>query len=273
MIDLYMDPFVTTGVLIEFLRDQFRKKGFHDAVLGLSGGVDSAFGAAILAEALGPKHVIGLIMPSGESSKDSVTDAKEVARALGIRHALRHIGPVIEAFFAAQTGVDRMRIGNAAARTRMMTLFDYSKANHALVLGTSNKTELLLGYGTWFGDLACAINPIGDLYKTQVWQLSEFLGVPDRVITKAPTADLWAGQTDEGELGFTYEDVDQLLHMMVDREYSHDALVEAGFDRPFVEDVYRRIIGSQYKRSLPTIPKVSHKTIGIDFHLSRDWGS
>lgn len=273
MVNLYMDPLVTTGVLMEFLADQFRKKGFDDAVLGLSGGVDSALGAALLVEALGPEHVVGLIMPSDESSKASVNDARAVARSLGIKCAVRPIGPVVRAFFKGETRPDRVRVGNVAARTRMMCLFDHSKAHSAMVVGTSNKTELLLGYGTWYGDLACSINPLGDLYKTQVWQLADFLGVPEHVVTKAPSADLWAGQTDEKELGFTYAEVDRLLHLMVDREFSHDSLVEAGFPRRFVAEVYRRIIGSQYKRSLPTIPKVSAKTIGLDFHLSRDWGT
>lgn len=271
-LDLYMDPFVTTGVLIEFLTDQFRKKGFQDAVLGLSGGIDSALGAAFLVEALGPKHVTGLAMPSDESSPESVTDAREVARFLGIRLELRPIGRVVKSFFHGRSNVGRLRIGNAAARTRMMHLFDYSSEHHALVAGTSNKTELLLGYGTWHGDVACAINPIGDLYKTQVWQLAEFLGLPQRVIDKAPSADLWRGQTDEAELGFSYIEADRLLHLMVDLEYSHDSLIDAGFSASFVDTVYRRVVKSQFKRSLPTIPKVSPKTIGIDFHLSRDWG-
>jgi NAD+ synthase len=155
----------------------------------------------------------------------------------------------------------------------MVRLFDYSHAHHAMVIGTSNKTELLLGYGTWYGDLACSINPLGDLYKTQVWQLADFLGVPEEVIDKPPSADLWKGQTDESELGFTYAEVDRLLYLMVDLNYSTEALRDAGFSARFIKRVRDRIAASQFKRSLPTIPKLSAKTIGTDFHLSRDWGT
>ncbi len=272
-IDLTLDPFVAVGLIIDFLAGHFEKKGFSDAVLGVSGGVDSAVGAVLAVEALGGSHVKGLAMPAGSSDPASLTDAEAVASAFGFELLLRPIGPVVDAFFDGSANVDRMRIGNAAARARMMRLFDYSYEHHALVIGTSNKTELLLGYGTWYGDLACSINPIGDLYKTQIRQLADFLGVPAGVIQKAPSADLWPGQTDEGELGFAYEDVDQLLYLMIDCEYSFEALVDHGFSAEFIRKVVNRITSSQFKRSLPTIAKVSAKTVGIDFHLSRDWGT
>lgn len=272
-IDLTLDPFHVVGLLIHMLGDQFRKKGFTDAVLGLSGGVDSAFGAALLAEALGPNHVTALAMPAGESNPASLQDARAVAETFGIRLEVQPVGDVIRAFLKGQKQVSRLRIGNIAARARMIRLFDYSHAHHAMVIGTSNKTELLLGYGTWYGDLACSINPLGDLYKTQVWQLADFLGVPEQVISKPPSADLWKGQTDESELGFTYAEVDRLLYLMVDLNYSTEALRDTGFSGTFIKRVRDRIAASQFKRSLPTIPKLSAKTIGTDFHLSRDWGT
>ena len=272
-IDLTIDPFYTVGLLTHFIGDQFKKKGFTDAILGLSGGVDSALGAALLATALGPDHVTGLGMPAAESDPASLKDAREVAAAFGIRFVVQPIAPFMRSFLSGRQKVSHVRIGNIAARVRMMVLFDYSHAHNALVIGTSNKTELLLGYGTWFGDLACSINPLGDLYKTQVRQLADFIGVPQAVIAKAPTADLWRGQTDESELGFTYNEVDRLLYLMVDLNYSEDALRDLGFAKAFISKVRDRIIASQFKRSLPTIPKISAKTVGTDFHLSRDWGT
>jgi NAD+ synthase len=272
-VDLTLDPFVVVGLIIEFLCDHFEKKGFADAVLGVSGGVDSAVGAVLAAEALGAEHVFGLAMPAEESDPKSLTDAEVVAEAFGLQLLVQPIGSVVRAFFEGHDNVDQVRLGNAAARARMMRLFDYSWAHQALVIGTSNKTELLLGYGTWYGDLACSINPIGDLYKTQIRQLADFMGVPRAIIEKPPSADLWPGQTDEGELGFTYEEVDRLLYLMIDCEYSSDALVERGFSSLLIERVVGRITSSQFKRSLPTIAKLSAKTVGIDFHLSRDWGT
>lgn len=271
-IDLTIDPPLTVGLLVNFLCDQFAQKGFEDAVLGVSGGVDSALGVALLATALGPGHVTGLAMPATQSDPQSLRDARLVAETFGIELIERPIGALVDRFFAGQRRVDKVRLGNVAARMRMIQLFDHSQAHRALVIGTSNKTELLLGYGTWFGDLACAINPLGDLYKSQVWALADWLGVPERVIAKAPSADLWKGQTDEGELGFTYDEVDRFLYLLVDRDYSLETLRELGFAPRFIAGVLKRIAQSQFKRSLPTIPKLSTKTIGIDFHFTREWG-
>jgi NAD+ synthase len=165
-----------------------------------------------------------------------------------------------------------MRRGNKMARERMTILYDHSARWQALVLGTSNKTELLLGYGTLYGDMASAINPIGDLYKTQVWALAEFVGVPQPIVEKQPSADLWVGQTDEAELGFSYRQVDELLYLMVDQRCSREELRAEGFADAFIDQVYRRIMNSQYKRRLPVIAKVSHRTIDRDFRYARDWG-
>ncbi len=270
-IDLSIDPFYTLGVLIHFIEEQFRKKGFTNAVLGVSGGVDSALGVALLVEALGARHVTGLSMPAGESNPQSQADAEAVAETFGIELEVVSIRDVVQSFFANERKPNRVRVGNVAARVRMMRLFDWSHAHHALVVGTSNKTELLLGYGTWHGDLASSINPIGDLYKTQIRQLANFIGIPRRVIEKPPSADLWKGQTDEKELGITYDTVDRLLYLMVDCNYSMPALKRSGFAESMVRKVYRMIVNSQFKRSLPIIPKLSAKTIGLDFHLSHDW--
>lgn len=270
-IDLTLDPPVTVGLLTTFICNQFEAKGFKHAVLGVSGGVDSALGVALLITALGAEHVTGLAMPAAQSDPQSLKDARAVASTFGIKVIEKPIGGMINSMFAGQQDVDKVRIGNAAARFRMIQLFDYSMKNRALVIGTSNKTELLLGYGTWYGDLACSINPLGDLYKTQVWDLAGWLGVPDEVVNKPPTADLWKGQTDEGELGFTYEEVDRLLYLMIDRDYSFDALQGLGFKPAFIRRVVDMISKSQFKRSLPSIPKLSMKTVGIDFHLARDW--
>jgi NAD+ synthase len=270
-IDLSLDPPVTVGLLTTFICNQFEAKGFKNAVLGVSGGVDSALGVALLVTALGPEHVTGLTMPAAQSDPQSLKDARSVASAFGIKLIEKPIGAMIETMFGREKDVSKVRIGNAAARFRMIQLFDYSMKHRALVIGTSNKTELLLGYGTWHGDLACSINPLGDLYKTQVWDLADWLGVPDAVVNKPPTADLWKGQTDEGELGFTYEEVDRLLYLLIDRDYSFEALQDLGFKPTFVTRVVDMIAKSQFKRSLPSIPKLSMKTVGIDFHLARDW--
>ena len=158
------------------------------------------------------------------------------------------------------------------ARQRMIVLYDFSQKEKALVIGTSNKTESMLGYGTLFGDMACAINPLGDLYKTHIWDLASELGVPEKIIKKKPTADLWQGQTDEGELGFSYRSVDRLLYFMVDERRTNEELIGLGFDRTFCEKVRRKIQINQFKRRPPVIAKISHRTINVDFRYPRDWG-
>jgi len=178
----------------------------------------------------------------------------------------------VDAYFERFPEADQVRRGNKMARERMTILFDHSAKLKALVLGTSNKTELLLGYGTLYGDMASAINALGDLYKTQVWQLARHMGVPDVIVQKKPSGDLWAGQTDEEELGFTYDEVDRVLYMMVDRRYELSDLVEAGFEERFVRAVFAKVQASQYKRRLPLIAKVSSRTIDRDFRYPRDWG-
>lgn len=266
-----IDSALLRRVLVAFVREEVHKVGLSRAVLGLSGGVDSALVAFLASEALGPENVWGFVMPYRTSSPESAADAELVARAVGSHCERVDITPQVDAYFKHQADASQVRRGNKMARERMSVLYDRSAQLDALVLGTSNKTELFLGYGTVHGDLASAINPIGDLYKTQVWALAAAVGVPQRIIEKRPTADLWAGQTDEGELGFSYVELDELLHFMVERRYRHDELLELGFAPQFVEAVEERVTRSQYKRRMPLIAKISGRSITHDFLYPRDW--
>jgi NAD+ synthase len=259
-------------LLVGFIRDEVRKVGVSNVVLGLSGGIDSALVAFIAAEALGPENVHAICMPYKSSNPESEAHARLVAQACGINFSVLPITAMVDAYFNMVTNADNMRRGNKMARERMTILFDHSALLSALVLGTSNKTELLLGYGTLYGDMASALNPIGDLYKSHVWQLSEAMNVPREVIEKKPSADLWAGQTDEEELGFSYRQVDELLYRMVDLRLNREELINSGFEASFVDDIYRKVQNSHFKRRLPLIAKVSNRTIDRDFRYSRDWG-
>lgn len=266
------NPPLLRRILTAFIRDEVRKVGIERVVVGLSGGVDSSVSALLAAEALGAGNVLGIQMPYATSSPESLEHADTVAAVGGFETMRVDITPQIDAYFARFPDADNMRRGNKMARERMTILYDHSARCKALVLGTSNKTELLLGYGTLHGDMASAINPIGDLYKTQVWALAREVGVPAAIIDKKPSADLWAGQTDEAEMGFTYADVDALLYLMVDQRYGRDELLAAGFAAAFVERVSSMVRNSQFKRRLPVIAKVSTRTIDRDFRYARDWG-
>lgn len=269
---LQLNPHIALTLLEGFIANEVRKTGLSRVVVGLSGGIDSAVSTFLAARALGSDNVCAVMMPYEASSPASLADAQRVVDSLGIDHMTVAITEQVDAYFAKFPDMSRLRRANKMARERMTILFDQSLAQSALVLGTSNKTELLLGYGTIYGDMASALNPIGDLYKTQVWQLAREMGVPNEVIKKPPTADLWPGQTDETELGFTYAKVDRLLYHMVDRRYSTAELVELGFAPDFVALVSRRVRDSQFKRRLPLIAKVSTRTIDRDFRYPRDWG-
>ena len=269
---LDIQPKLVEELLVRFLRSEAGKFGFARAVIGLSGGVDSAASAALSARAFGAHNVTGVIMPYRTSSPASEADARAVAAHLGIETRKVDITAMAEGYFEEHGVKDRLRRGNVMARSRMIVLYDVSAELKALVIGTSNKTELLLGYSTQFGDSASALNPLGDLYKHQVYQLARHFELPRSVIDKAPSADLFAGQTDESELGFTYAEVDGLLHLMVDLRYRKDELVEAGFDPAFVEKVASRIVQNQYKRLPPVIAKLSERTINHDFRYLRSWG-
>jgi NAD+ synthase len=269
---LALNADIVLPLLEGFIRNEVGKVGMARVVVGLSGGIDSSVSAFLAARALGPTGVVAVMMPYRTSDPASLADARRVVDALGVRAVVISITEQVDPYFDRFPGMDRLRRANKMARERMTILYDQSLAEDALVLGTSNKTELLLGYGTIYGDMASALNPIGDLYKTQVRQLARELGVPKEILDKAPSADLWPGQTDETELGFTYEDVDRLLFHMVDKRCSEAELAELGFAAQFVQVVSRRLQMSQYKRRLPLIAKVSSRTIDRDFRYPRDWG-
>ncbi len=275
MSDLVKRLAINTGIarkiLTGFIKDEIAKTGMKRAVLGLSGGIDSALSAYLSAEALGAENVLAVRMPYKTSSADSLSDADLVIQALGIASITVPITDMADPLFAQFPDMSNGRKGNIMARLRMTVLYDQSVAWGGLVMGTSNKTEILLGYSTIYGDSGVALQPIGDLYKTQVRQLSASLEMPLSVLTKAPSADLWVGQTDEGELGFSYADVDQLLLLLVDERYTLDEVVAEGFARPFVEGVWRRVKVNHYKRTMPNIAKVSRRTIGHDFLYLRDY--
>jgi NAD+ synthase len=259
-------------LLVRFIQDEIQKVGMKRGVLGLSGGIDSALVAYLAAKALGSENVLCVLMPYKSSSKDSLTDAKLVVDDLKTDSMTVEISPMVDAYFEKFPEASPLRRGNVMARTRMITLYDLSMAHGALVLGTSNKTELLLGYGTIFGDLASAINPIGDLYKTEVRALSAHMGVPESIIKKLPSADLWVGQSDEADLGFSYDEVDKLLIDLVDRRIHPEILIERGADEAFVRGVQEKIRRSQFKRRPPIVAKVSSRSTIHDFMYLRDWG-
>jgi len=269
---LQMDAALVRKILVEFLRQEIGKVGLTRAVVGLSGGIDSALSCCLAAEALGAQNVLAIRMPYRASSPESLSHAQRVIDALGVPSDTVDITPMVEPLFERFPDITPLRQGNAMARARMIVLYDQSAAWKGLVVGTSNKTELLLGYGTLFGDMASAVNPLGDLYKTQVRQLAAAVGVPQPIIDKPPSADLWADQTDEGEMGLTYEQVDRLLYLLVDERYSLDEAVEAGFDRAYDERGWKMVRINSFKRRLPPIAKVSTRTVGVDFRYLRDWG-
>ena len=269
---LRIDEQLVRRMLVAFLKEETAKSGHTRVVLGLSGGIDSAAVAALAAEAMGPKNVTALFMPYKTSSPESREHAHLIGRTFGLATLEVDITAQVDAYFSRAGDVDRVRRGNKMARERKSIEYDRSWPD-GLVLGTSNKTELLLGYGTRYGDMACDLNPVGDLYKTQLRELAVLLGVPDVVVKKPPTADLWVGQTDESELGFTYAEADLVLYHLVDRRLSPDALVAAGFDASLVRGIRERVRRSHYKRVMPLIAKVSLRTVGHDFLYPRDWES
>ncbi len=272
-IDLTINTDLARKVLTGFIRSEITRTGITRAVINLSGGIDSALSCFLAAEALGPENVLAIRLPYRTSSPGSLEDAQKVIDATGVQAITVEITDMVEPLFAKFPDMDNLRKGNIMARERMIILYDQSVAFKGLAVGTGNKTEILLGYTTLYGDAACALNPIGDLYKTQVRQLSRAMGVPESLITKAPSADLWIGQTDEGELGFTYAEVDELLYLLVDQRYTPQECVEAGFGEAFVRAVVERVRRNHFKRVLPPIAKLGNRTIGYDFLYLRDWGT
>ena len=242
--------------LVEFLKGNFKKAGFSKAVLGLSGGIDSALVAYLLRDALGKENVLAIMMPYKSSNPDSLNHAKLVVEDLGINAKTIEITDMIDAYFKNEKDATSLRMGNKMARERMSILFDYSSKENALVVGTSNKTEIYLGYSTQFGDSACALNPVGDLYKTNIWDLSRYLKIPNELIEKKPSADLWEGQTDEQEMGLTYKEADQVLYRLLEENKTIDEVLGEGFDKDLIDNIVKRMNRSEYKRRMPLIAKI-----------------
>ncbi len=271
--DLTINTDLARKILTGFIKSEILRAGFTRAVVGLSGGIDSALSCALAAQALGPQNVLAVRIPYKASAPDSLADAQSVIDWLGVQTETVDITPMVDPLIQSDPQISKLRQGNIMARARMIVLYDRSETFKGLVVGTSNKTELLLGYTTLWGDMASALNPIGDLYKTQVRQLSQALQIPRSLIGKPPSADLWGGQTDEGELGFTYALVDRLLYLLVDRRYRPEDCVKAGFETDFVGKVVERVRRNQFKRMMPPIAKLSNRTVGYDFLYLRDWGT
>lgn len=261
-------------ILINFISDEIRKFGFKKGIIGLSGGVDSTVSTYLAVEALGVENVVGVMMPYKTSNLTNLEDAKLVAKALDIKTILIDISPMVEAYSEMkEEDTDRIRRGNFMARIRMAVLYDISYKEKGLVIGTGNKTETLLGYTTLYGDSACAINPLGDLYKTQVWRLAKSLGVPKRIIEKPPSADFWPGQTDEGELGVNYILADKILYSLFELNLTPEELILRGYEADIVYKIVDTIRKTQYKRVEPIIAKVSTATVGKELSFPRDWGT
>jgi NAD+ synthase len=272
-VSLVINTDLAHEILTGFVKSEITRVGMTRAVIGLSGGIDSALSCVLAADALGPENVLAVRMPYTASSRDSLEHAQLLIDQLGVQSKTIEITDIVEPIFKLNPQITDKRKGNIMARARMVVLYDQSEEFRGLVVGTSNKTEILLGYSTLYGDSASALNPIGDLYKTQLRQLSRDLKIPAPIIDKPPSADLWAGQTDEKELGFTYEDVDKLLYLLVDQRYSPQEAIESGFEEKFVNAVALRIQRNQFKRMPPPVAKVSNRTVGYDFLYLRDWGT
>lgn len=273
MADLTINTDVAHQILTGFIKSEVTRVGYSRAVINLSGGLDSAISCVLAVDALGADNVLALRLPYRTSSPDSLEHAQLLIDTFKIKSETIDITEMVDSLIKRDPAISNMRKGNIMARARMIVLYDQTEVFRGLPIGTSNKTEILLGYSTLWGDMASAINPIGDLYKTQARQLAWAINVPAPIIDKPPSADLWAGQTDENELGFTYEEVDKLLYLLVDQRYSPQECIEEGFNDKFVNSVITRVRRNQFKRMMPPIAKLSNRTIGYDFLYLRDWGT
>ncbi len=256
-----------TQYLSEFLSQEVRKTGLNKVVVGLSGGIDSAVVAVLAYRAFGD-DLLCVKMPSHYSSQSSLDDADELCKAFNLRSEVHSIEPMLKAYETSD--MSPLRVGNLSARLRMVTLFDISAREGALVLGTSNKSELMLGYGTLYGDLASALNPIGDLYKTEIFELARYLGVPASIIDKLPSADLWAGQSDEAEIGYPYSELDRVLKRYVEERHTREEMINGGENPDLVDMIISRIYKNQFKRRMPLIAKLTSRTVNHDFNYPRD---
>ncbi len=261
---LAIDPKLVEQWLVAFLRDEFARRGFTKAVVGVSGGVDSAVVAALAARALGPENVIGVRLPYRTSSPDSLAHAELVMNQLGIHQRTLDISAAVDGYLAAEPDADNARRGNVMARLRMIALFDLSAKHRALPLGTGNKSERLLGYFTWHADDSPPVNAIGDLFKTQVWALATHLGIPAEIVNKPASADLVAGQTDEADFGVTYAVADEILNWLL-HGWSREELLAKGMSAEALKLVTKRLDGTHWKRKLPTVAMVSGAAIGESY--------
>jgi NAD+ synthase len=268
---LHLHEPLAVAALCDFIRDGVETASATGVVLGLSGGVDSALAAALAVRALGTEGVHARYLPYRSSDPQSAVDAAAVAKKLGLAVRTMEITPQIDAYFDAhEPDADKVRRGNKMARERMTILFDQAKKQGALVLGTSNKSEIFLGYSTVFGDNASSLNPIGDLYKQQVWQLARHLALPEQVVAKRPSADLWPGQTSEEELGFDYGTADEVLYLLFDQGLSGDEVVDRGYPEPIVRKILHLERANRFKRRLMLIARLSSSAINLDRELPRD---
>jgi NAD+ synthase (glutamine-hydrolysing) len=261
---LAIDAVLTEEWLVQFVRDEMARRDFHCAVVGVSGGVDSAVTAYLAAKALGPKNVLGVRMPYRTSSKESLEHAQLVIDALGIDSRTIDISAGVDGYLCNEPDAEHGRRGNVMARMRMITLFDLAAKHRGIPLGTGNKTERLFGYFTWHADDSPPINPLGDLFKTQVWALAKHLGVPDVIVGKPPTADLVVGQTDESDFGISYATADEILNWLLSG-FADDELVARGFDANEVAIVKKRVASTHWKRRLPTVAMLSGTAIGESY--------
>ncbi len=257
--ELRVKPAVLRPVIEKFIRERVEKAGLTGVVVGISGGVDSAVAAGLAAAALGPANVMGLWLPyHDEGDRD---DAVTVIEHFDIKSRKVSIAPMVDAYLPQASRLDDVRRGNVCARARMVVLYDYSKPNNALVMGTGNKSEALLGYFTLYGDGGCSLAPLADVYKGQVYILAEALGLPKKIINKKPSAGLWPGQTDEGELGVTYRELDRYLYYLVEKGEAPAKLVRRGFKPAFQKRVLSLINANLFKRQVPYVAKVTGKTV------------
>lgn len=260
-----------SNYLTLFLENEVKKTGITKVVVGLSGGLDSAVVAVLAHKAFGD-DLLCVKMPSHYSSQSSLDDADELCKDFGLRSITCSIEPMLHAYENMHEDLDNLRKGNFSSRMRMATLFDISAREHALVLGTSNKSELMLGYGTLYGDLASALNPIGDLYKSEVFALAEYLGVSKSIINKPPSADLWSGQSDEADLGYSYAQLDEAMKLYVDERVPREEILSRGIDKRMLDMIIDRIYKNHFKRKMPMIAKLTSRTLNHDFNYPRDIG-
>jgi len=259
------------AVLVRFIRDFVHKNGFENAIIGVSGGLDSAVTLSLTCRALGREHTRALFMPYRLSSPQSLAHAETLCKGLGVAGEKVEITAMVDAYLDEYPTDNPLQVGNLCVRARMMVLYDHSERRKALVMGTSNKSELLIGYSTLFGDSAAACLPLGDLYKTQVFRLAEHLDIPEEIRLKPPSADLWSNQTDEGEIGLTYAELDEILFHRVEQCMRLSDVIASGHAEKTVRRVDDLMVGSQFKRVMPPVAKLQNRAVGIDFRYLRDW--